>query len=227
MGYRRKDLTKEMILLAMKNTRSNRAAARYLNVSYIHFKKWAKNYDSDELRDLNDISQGFKSLFEKHKNSGGVGIPKFMGGKAGNADKFPILDIIEGRVSSDHFSPDAIKDAMIREGILREICCECGFCERRVSDYKMPLLLKFKDNNRRNYRPENCVLICYNCYFLFVDDVFSPKQKLVIQDHKSVSGETVDWGLDEVTSRKLDEIVVNQNKPPIENIEGMEFVSRK
>jgi len=224
---RRKDLSKEMILLAMANTRSNRACARYLNVSYIHYKGWAKNYNSDELRDPTDPSKGYKTLFEKQKNMGGVGIPKFMGGKGGNANKFPILDIIEGRTSSDHFSPEAIKDAMIREGLLREICCECGFCERRVTDYKMPLLLKFRDNNRRNYRPENCVLICYNCYFLFVDDVFSPKQKLVIQDHKSVSGETVEWGLDEATSKKLDEIIVNKNKPPQLDEPGMEFVSRK
>lgn len=224
---RRKDLSKEMILSAMANTRSNRAAGRYLNVSYIHYKKWAKNYNSDELIDINDPSKGYKSLFDKHKNPGGVGIPKFMGGKAGNADKFPILDIIEGRTSSDHFSPDAIKDAMIREGLLREICCECGFCERRVTDYKMPLLLKFKDNNRRNYRTENCVLICYNCYFLYVDDIFSPKQKLFIQDHKSVYGGDVSWELDEETRKKLDEIIINENKPPLIDEPGMEYVVRK
>ena len=37
-----KPLTKEMILAAMSQTKSNRAACRYLNVSYIHYKKWAK-----------------------------------------------------------------------------------------------------------------------------------------------------------------------------------------
>ncbi len=229
MSYRRKDLSKEQILLAMHNTRSNMASARYLNVSYQHYKKWAKIYDSTELNDINDPSKGYKSLFDKHKNKGGVGIPKFMGGKLGNADKFPILDIIEGRTSSDHFSPDAIKDAMIREGILREMCCECGFCERRVHDYKMPLLLWFKDNNRRNYRPENCGLICYNCYFLKIGDVFSPKQKLTIQDHKSVTvGGEVDWELDEDQKSKLDEIVVRDNAVPKPNLnDGMEYVSRK
>lgn len=227
MSYHRKDLTKERILLAMQNTRSNRSAARFLNVSYIHYKKWAMNYDSDEKIDPNDPNSSFKSLFAKHKNPGGVGIPKFMGGKAGNADKFPILDIIEGRVSIDHFSPDAIKDAMIREGLLKEMCCECGFCERRVLDYKMPLLLWFKDNNRRNYRPENCNLICYNCYFLKIGDVFSPKQKLTIQDHKSVYSGEVTWELDQEQSEKLDNIILNVNKVPDEDDEGMEFVSRR
>ena len=42
-----KPLTKEMILAAMSQTKSNRAACRYLNVSYIHYKKWAKLYKSD------------------------------------------------------------------------------------------------------------------------------------------------------------------------------------
>ena len=31
---------------------------------------------------------------------------------------------------------------------------ECGFKERRVFDYKMPLLLHFKDKNKKNYRKE-------------------------------------------------------------------------
>ena len=34
-----KPLTKEMIMAAINKTKSNRAAARYLNVSYIHYKK--------------------------------------------------------------------------------------------------------------------------------------------------------------------------------------------
>ena len=33
-----------------------------------------------------------------------------------------------------------------------EECSVCKFHERRVSDYKMPLLLNFKDGNKKNYR---------------------------------------------------------------------------
>ena len=39
-----KPLSKEQIVAATNKTLSNRAAARYLNVSYQHFKKWAKLY---------------------------------------------------------------------------------------------------------------------------------------------------------------------------------------
>ena len=54
-----KPLSKEMIVAAMNKTKSNKAAARYLNVSYIHYKKWAKLYK--------DEATG-KTLFEVHLN---------------------------------------------------------------------------------------------------------------------------------------------------------------
>ena len=43
-----KPLSKQQIVAAVNKTKSNRAAARYLGVSYIHYKKWAKNYDATE-----------------------------------------------------------------------------------------------------------------------------------------------------------------------------------
>ena len=43
-----KILTKEDLLRAMSQTRSNRAAARYLHVSYNHYKKYAKMYKNDD-----------------------------------------------------------------------------------------------------------------------------------------------------------------------------------
>lgn len=210
----RKDLTKEMILRAMRNTKSNRAAARYLHVSYPHYKKWAKLFDSDERLDPNDPNSPFKSCFEKHENRSGRGIAKFMGG-AINADRYPIRDIIEGRISCDSFPPNMIKDAMIKEGLLRECCDMCDYKERRESDFKMPLLLHFRDGNRRNYDPENCRLVCYNCYFIHVTDIFTSKQELAIQDHKALTRKIndVDWELDEFQKAKLDEITNSINSP--------------
>ena len=34
-----KPISKEMVLRAMRNTKSNRAASRFLNCSYVHYKK--------------------------------------------------------------------------------------------------------------------------------------------------------------------------------------------
>ena len=133
-----KPLTKELILAAMAKTKSNMAAARYLNCSYVHYKKWAKFYDSET----------HNSLFEQHLNQSGKGIPKFLrtGGK-----EPALLDIIEGRANTASFSPDRIKHRLLTEGYLEEKCAICDFQERRVLDYKMPLLIHFKDNNKKNW----------------------------------------------------------------------------
>jgi hypothetical protein len=58
-GRPTKPITKEMCLAAMAKTKSNRSAARFLNISYEHWKKYAKMYTDQET--------GI-SLFEKHKN---------------------------------------------------------------------------------------------------------------------------------------------------------------
>tara|TARA_S200002703_G_scaffold43808_3_gene38176 strand:- start:2256 stop:2891 length:636 start_codon:yes stop_codon:yes gene_type:complete len=190
-----KPLSKEQILAAMSQTRSNRAAARYLNVSYPHYKKWAELYDSTE--------EEYKSLFDQHLNPSGKGIPKFLSNKG----KEPaLLDIIEGRVDSSSFSPDKIKYRLVSEGYLLEECSSCGFHERRVIDYKIPLLLHFKDKNKKNYRKDNIEFLCYNCYYLSVGDIFNEKQIEGIEDHKPVSLGEVDWELDPYTEQRLKEL---------------------
>ena len=122
-----KPLSKQQILGAVNKTKSNRAASRYLGVSYIHYKKWAKNYDATE--------EGYPNLFEQHKNQSGKGIPKFLnGGKKTPA----IVDIIEGRIDPSHFDAAKIKDKLIAEGYLDECCNNCKFNERRVLIIKSP-----------------------------------------------------------------------------------------
>lgn len=189
-----KHLSKEDIVRAQKNTLSNRAAARYLNVSYNHYKKWAKLYKDEDTG---------KNLFDKHINQSGKGIPKFLT----NGKKDPaLMDIIEGRVDPSHFNADKIKYRLITEGYLEETCKECGFNERRVLDYKMPLLLNFKDKNKKNYRLDNIELLCYNHYFLFVGDIFSEKQVENIENHKSVNTGDVDWDIDDYHLQRLKEL---------------------
>jgi hypothetical protein len=148
-------LTKEQILAAMAKTKSNSAAARYLNCSYVHYKKWA---------------------------------------------------IIEGRANASSFSPEKIKYRLIAEGYLEEKCAICGFEERRVLDYKMPLLLHFKDGNKKNYKLDNIELLCYNHYFLNVGDIFTDKQIEGIEDHKPVNQGKVDWEIDDYHLQRLKEL---------------------
>lgn len=188
-----KPLGKEMIVAAMNKTKSNRAAARYLNVSYHHYKKWAKQYDSDT----------HDNLFEQHKNQSGKGIPKFLNN--GKSD-FAVIDIIEGRLDPSSFNPQKIKYRLIEEGYLAEECNQCGFHERRVLDYKIPLILHFKDNNKQHYRLENIEMLCYNCYFLTIGDVFNEKQIEGLEDHKPLNNSEVDWELDDYQKQRLAEL---------------------
>ena len=194
-----KPLSKELIKGAMSQTLSNRAAARYLNCSYQHYKKWAKLYESDT----------HDNLFEQHKNQSGKGIPKFLR----SSGKEPALtDIIEGKIDASSFSPEKIKYRLITEGHLSEECNVCKFSERRVSDYKMPLLLNFKDNNKKNYRKENIELLCYNHYFLTVGDIFTDKQIKGIEDHKPVNQSAVEWELDDYQLQQLEKLGLGDNK---------------
>jgi len=200
-----KPLSKQQIQAAMNKTMSNRAAARYLGVSYIHYKKWAQNYDS----------QTHENLFEQHKNQSGKGIPKFLNGSV----KQPaVLDIIEGRVDSSHFSAAKIRERMIGEGYLDDCCASCSFNERRVLDYKVPLIMNFKDANKKNYKLDNVELLCYNCYFLTVGDIFNDKQVQTMEEHKPVNEGKVDWEIDDYHLQRLKELGLGDDENELDLI---------
>lgn len=205
-----KFLSKDMILSAMSRTKSNRAAARYLSVSFVHYKKYAKVYTDEETG---------VSLYQKHMNQSGSGIPKFLIGKSGEPS---LKEIIEGNASPHSFTPQKIKNKLITEGYLLEKCNRCTFEERRVLDYKMPLILHFRDSNKKNYRVENLELLCYNCYFLTVGDVFDNKQIQGLEDHVTIyKQEEPEWDLDEYQLQRLKELGLIEEAPPEDD-----FISR-
>ena len=65
---RKKILSKTDIVRAMKHTKSNMAAARFLGCSYPHYKQYAKLYKNSEG----------KTLFDAHLNRQGRGISKHL-----------------------------------------------------------------------------------------------------------------------------------------------------
>ena len=129
-------LTKEDIQRAMKVTRSNRAAARYLHVTYNTYKKYASLYKNED-----DIT-----LLEAHKNQEGKGIPKYANRKI---SEVPLEDIVEGRVPTEYLDVKEVKRRLIFEAYLEEKCSHCGFSERRVHDTKVPVILNHKDGNKK------------------------------------------------------------------------------
>jgi hypothetical protein len=171
-----KILTKDMLLRAMKFTKSNRAAAKYLGCSYNHFKPYMQMY-------LADDGTG-RTLFDVHYNQTGKGIAKWNAkNKRGSLN---VKRIVETNVGWSSYTPAQIKNQLLQEGYLMDECYNCGFRERRVTDYKIPLLLTFKDNNKANYLLENLELNCYNCYFLHIADPLSQDQTQRIEDNQEV-----------------------------------------
>ena len=204
-----KILTKEDILRAQKMTRSNMAAARYLHVSYNHYKKYAKMYKDESGT----------ALLEVHKNQECKGIPKFA---VAGTDNIPLHDLLEGRVPIEHFDPRKIKARLISEGKLVEICDRCNFSERRITDQKIPVILNFKDGNKKNWHLDNLEFLCYNCSFLYAASPIEEKQAEAMEDYVKTRNEEPNWELDEHHIEHLKELGLYDNSNP-----GEEYISRQ
>jgi hypothetical protein len=163
-GRHSKGLSLQQIQSAISNSQSCAGAARYLHVNYSTFKKYAKMYKNPDG----------VSLFEKHLNEGGIGIRR--GSYSSNFGRLSLQDIFDGKASKGY--PNwRLKSRLIKNSVIEEKCSICGFEERRVSDYKIPLELDFIDGNPENKKLENLRLLCYNCYLLNVGDLYWRTQK--------------------------------------------------
>src|SRR5210317_1016553 len=79
------NLTEAQIRYAMKNSKSNSSAARFLNVSFTTYQKYAKMYIDEESG---------KTLYELHKNQRGEGVKKAYNVTKG---KYALTDILDGK----------------------------------------------------------------------------------------------------------------------------------
>ena len=200
-----KPISKEDCLRAMKQTRSIKAAARYLNCSYQHLKPFMKAYKDEETG---------VSLFDMHKNQSGKGIPKFMSNTPFGKKHPAIEDIVNGKADASSFTPDKLKFKLIEGGHMIEQCYWCSYDERRDVDGKTPLIMFFKDGNKHNYRDGNCQLSCYNCYFIRLGNVFTERDMESLEGHQTVykTTEMVDFQMDEYQKRKLQELGLWETK---------------
>jgi hypothetical protein len=182
-----KTFSKAQIENAMRYTKSVRACAKYLGCSYQHLKPFMKALK------VNEMDPDSPTLFDTHKNQNGKGIPKHLP----NRRREPNVKIIFTQgVGYESFTPTKIKIRGIAEGYLRDECYTCGCNERRITDYKTPTLLHFKDNNKSNYLKDNLEVLCYNCYFLYVADPLTPDEVRHIEDNQTVKAKPFEWELD-------------------------------
>lgn len=202
-----KILTKDDILRAMTATRSNMHAARYLHVSYNHYKKYASMYKNDDG----------VTLLEAHKNQQGKGIAKY------SADKLPKFKaILDGEVPPKHLDRDDFKRRLIFEALVEEKCTKCGFSERRVTDTQVPLTINYKDGNKNNLTLSNIELLCLNCFFLYGTNTDKKKVKENVEEFVDHSAEEKEWVMDEAHIEHLKELGLYEE----EENPGDEYISR-
>lgn len=198
---RTKVLLQAQIEQAMKVTRSNRSAAEYLRVGYNLYKRFARMYT--------DSATG-KTLFELHKNMEGRGIAK--GGRGGIADKrrFKLDDILTGK--HPQYPREKLLKRLVVNGYREERCTSCGFCAKRPTDFKTPLLLHHLNGDVADHRIDNLEILCFNCYFIQVGDLSRRDLKTphVIRGGETPiplpsTQETLDQGIDPGTLEMLTE----------------------
>lgn len=148
-------LMQAQIETAIKVTRSNRAAAEYLRVSYNLYKRFAKLYKNKEG----------VSLFDAHLNQAGSGISKTHVSKK----RFLLDDILLGKYPQ--YPREKLLRRMIISGYIEEKCNHCGYCQKRPMDLRTPLALHHINGNQTDHRRENLEVLCFNCYFTLVGDL--------------------------------------------------------
>lgn len=143
VGLASRPLLESEIVKAQGQTRSGREAARYLNVHYDTYKRYATLY----------------GLFDRHKNKAGVGVSRKK-----TKGTFGLDSILAGEHPTyDH---NKLKERLVRAGYLEEKCSLCGFDRKRELDGRSPLILHCIDGNQHNLKRDNLELRCYNCIYL-------------------------------------------------------------
>jgi len=66
---------------------------------------------------------------------------------------------------------------LLENGYLQEKCNNCGFDERRVTDFRVPLVLDFLDGDKKNHNYDNLRMLCFNCSFLINGNLTGPKKE--------------------------------------------------
>ncbi len=170
-GAGAKPLLESEIKRAQEKARSASEAARLLGVSYNTYKKYANMY----------------GIFEDLKNPDGVGIVKAGTYKGKNAS---LDEILAG--NRPNYPKYKLQDKLIKQGYLEEKCGNCGFEERRISDYRVPITLDFIDGNPKNHEFENLRLLCYNCKFLLVGNLVGRTREYDVDELQKLDVGNVD-----------------------------------
>lgn len=143
--YLKRPLLKHEILEAQENSRSASQAAKYLDVDFATYKKYAQFY----------------GIYENLLNQKGVGIAK------GYSKSQPHSTKLKDIFNNEHpdYPLQRLKWRMVARDLIEDRCYLCGFDEGRITDDKKPIIMVFKDEDG-DYSISNLINLCYNCCFL-------------------------------------------------------------
>ena len=120
----------------------------------------------------NDEYAKLYGIFEDLKNPNGLGIRK---GSNSTSGYHSLDDIIAGKYPN--YPVWKLKRRLLLSGYMEEKCCNCGFEERRITDHRVPLVLDFIDENKKNHKYDNLRMLCFNCSFLIRGNLTGPKKE--------------------------------------------------
>ena len=126
-------------------------------------------------------------LYGRVANAAGKGISKAI--KNEDSGKYPLNKILDGKFPN--YSTNRLKTRMMRSNRIEHKCNKCGFSEKRISDNVIPVLLNYIDGNPKNKLRDNLELLCYNCYFLHVNNPFGCRKTFKVDDDTGTPNEPV------------------------------------
>jgi hypothetical protein len=157
-------LLESEIMAAQSISKTEAETARKLGVSFMTYRKYAKMY----------------GLYGRCANMAGKGINKSVKNEDGG--KYPLNQILEGKFPN--YSTTRLKARLLRCNRIESKCNKCGFCEKRISDGHVPLMLNYIDGNPKNKLKDNIELLCYNCYFLYVNNPFGCRKTFKLAEQQ-------------------------------------------
>jgi hypothetical protein len=185
-GRPKRMLLESEIMAAQSISKTEAEAARKLGVSFMTYRKYAKMY----------------GLYGRVINAAGKGIGKPI--KNEDSGKYPLNQILEGKFPK--YNTNRLKARLIRSNRIEQKCNKCGFCEKRISDNQVPLLLNYIDGNAKNKLKDNLELLCYNCFFLYVNNPFGCRKSF------NVSKPVENSGSQELSEQELENIKAEAQK---------------
>ena len=118
-------------------------------MAFVTYQKYAKLY----------------GIYGRVMNRAGKGINKPIKNEDGG--KYPLNRILNGEFPD--YPIARLRHRLIRSNRMEPKCCVCGFDKKREIDGKYPIILGFKDGNKKNKLEDNLQLYCYNCYFMNIN----------------------------------------------------------